>query len=44
MSDSDDLPLFGNLSDEELDEEGEGTFKERERSEAEQRLRLMISP
>ena len=32
MSDSDDLPLFGNLSDEELDEEGEGTFKERERS------------
>jgi len=31
-SDGDDLPLFGNLSDEELDEEGEGTFKERERS------------
>merc|ERR1712025_372992 len=31
-SDGDNLPLFGNLSDEELDEEGEGTFKERERS------------
>lgn len=31
-SDGDDLPLFGNLGDEELDEEGEGTFKERERS------------
>ena len=43
MSDSDDIPLFGNLSDEELDEEGEGTFKERERSEAEERLRLMFN-
>merc|ERR1711936_1185482 len=31
-SDGDDLPLFGNLSDDELDDEGEGTFKERERS------------
>jgi len=31
-SDGDDLPLFGNLSDEEIDEDGEGTFKERERS------------
>eukprot|EP00092_Neocalanus_flemingeri_P031592 GFUD01034310.1.p1 GENE.GFUD01034310.1~~GFUD01034310.1.p1 ORF type:complete len:666 (+),score=304.77 GFUD01034310.1:38-2035(+) len=31
-SDGDDLPLFANLSDDELDEEGEGTFKERERS------------
>jgi len=31
-SDGDDLPLFGNLDDDELDDEGEGTFKERERS------------
>jgi len=31
-SDGDDLPLFGDLSDEEKDEDGEGTFKERERS------------
>merc|ERR1719348_1690928 len=31
-SDGDDLPLFDNLSEDELDDEGEGTFKERERS------------
>jgi len=30
-SDGDDLPLFDDLSEDELDEEGEGTFKERER-------------
>lgn len=30
-SDGDDLPLFGNLSDDEIDDEGEGTFKEREK-------------
>merc|ERR1719357_1998244 len=31
-SDGDDLPLFGNLSDDEIDDEGEGTFKEREKN------------
>jgi len=31
-SDGDDLPLFGDLNDDDLNEEGEGTFKERERT------------